>query len=159
MVCFSNSAFFLTFLGPGAFVNFAGLSFAGTSQAAPHVSGAVAALRTQGRFRLDSADCTIARMVKTGDAITDHRNGLRFPRLNLDAATLTRPNSVGDCNGDWSVLTEELEAGVAIALGTLPLTACPSFDATGDGVVTTDELLTGTNIALTGCAVGASGVT
>lgn len=98
-------------------------------------------------------------MVKTGDAITDHRNGLRFPRLNLDAATLTRPNSVGDCNGDWSVLTEELEAGVAIALGTLPLTACPSFVATGDGVVTIDELLTGTNIALTGCAVGASGVT
>lgn len=158
MACFSNSAFFLTALAPGAFVNFAGLSFAGTSQAAPHVSGAVAALRTQGRFRFDSADCTIARIVKTGDVVTDHRNGLRFPRLNLDAATLTRPNSVGDCNDDSRVLTEELEKGVAIALGTLPITACPSFDATGDGEVTIDELVTGTNIALTGCAVGASGV-
>lgn len=158
VACFSNSAFFLTALAPGAFVNFAGLSFAGTSQAAPHVSGAVAALRTQGRFRFDSADCTIARIVKTGDVVTDHRNGLRFPRLNLDAATLTRPNSVGDCNDDSRVLTEELEKGVAIALGTLPITACPSFDATGDGEVTIDELVTGTNIALTGCAVGASGV-
>lgn len=158
VACFSNSAFFLSLLAPGAFVNFAGLSFAGTSQAAPHVSGAIAALQTQNRYRGDLLDCTIARLVKTGQPITDQRNSLRFPRLNLDAATLTRPNSTGDCNDDARVTTDELETGVAIALGTLPLGACSSFDASGDGLVTIDELVTGTNIALTGCAMGASGL-
>lgn len=139
-------------------MNFAGLSMARTSQAASHVSGAIAALRTQGRYGNDSVNCNIARLIKTGHPITDHRNALRFPCLNLDAATLTKPNSTGDCNGDAGVLADELEKGIAIALGTLPLSRCPLFDANGDRALTIDELVTGTNIALTGCAVGASGL-
>jgi hypothetical protein len=157
VACFSNSAFFLSLLAPGAVIEFAGLSGAGTSVAAPHVSGAVTALRTQNRYR-DPTDCTLARLVKSGDLITDHRNGLRFPRVNLGAATATWSNSIGDCDANGRVESGELETGIAIALGGRALSDCPSFDASQNGAVTIDELVSATNVALFGCAVGASGL-
>ncbi|MCX8073656.1 MAG: S8 family serine peptidase [Candidatus Binatia bacterium] len=159
VACFSNSASFLSLLAPGVVIEFAGIGMAGASQAAPHVAGAIASLRTQDRFTSDSADCTIARVLRTGTPIFDSRNGYTFPRLNLDAASLTWPNSVGNCNADGRVVTEELETGVGIAPGALPLAQCPRFDAAEDGEVTIEELVTGVNIALFGCAFGASGLT
>ncbi len=58
---------------------------------------------------------------------------------------------VGDCNGDGSVAINELITSVNIALGSSPLSACPSIDADGDGNVGINELITAVNNALGGC--------
>jgi len=61
------------------------------------------------------------------------------------------PTCPGDCNADGSVTVDELIKGVNIALGTLPLSACMSFDVNGDGDITIDELVRAVNNALNGC--------
>jgi hypothetical protein len=47
----------------------------------------------------------------------------------------------------------DLITGVNIALGTLPVTACPPFDPDGDGQVTVADLITAVNNSLNGCPV------
>jgi len=84
ITCFSNSAYFLTMLAPGALTTAAGYTTGGTSQATPHVSGAVAVLRAA--FPSDTLDETVARLTSTGVPITDSRNGVTAPRLDLLAA-------------------------------------------------------------------------
>jgi uncharacterized repeat protein (TIGR01451 family) len=85
VACFSNSANFLTILAPGAFITAAGVSEAGTSQATPHVAGAVAVLRST--FPSETLTQTLARMTSSGVPVNDVRNGIVKPRLNLlDAA-------------------------------------------------------------------------
>lgn len=59
---------------------------------------------------------------------------------------------VADCNGDGTVLINELIAAVNSALGSDP-SACPSADANGDGAVTIDELVRAVSDALYGCGV------
>ncbi|TWJ19075.1 S8 family serine peptidase [Geobacter argillaceus] len=82
--CFSNSASFLTMLAPGAFITAAGIQMAGTSQASPHVAGAVAVVRAA--FPGETLDQTVARLTSSGISVTDNRNGITKPRLNLLAA-------------------------------------------------------------------------
>ena len=82
--CFSNSASFMTMLAPGAFVTAAGIQFAGTSQAAPHVAGAVAVVRAV--YPGDTLDQAVGRLTSSGVPIFDSRNGVTKPRLNLLAA-------------------------------------------------------------------------
>ncbi len=84
ITCFSDSASFLTMLAPGALITAAGITEAGTSQASPHVAGAVAVLRAA--FPLESLSQTQTRMTSSGKPITDPRNGITTPRLNLLAA-------------------------------------------------------------------------
>jgi hypothetical protein len=60
---------------------------------------------------------------------------------------------VGDCNDDGTVSVNELVSGVAMSLGSRPLSGCPAFDANGNQQVTIDELLGGVNNALRGCAL------
>gem|GEM_PF-2516602 len=84
VTCFSDSASFLTMLAPGALITAAGLTKAGTSQAAPHVSGAVAVLRSA--YPGESLNATVARMTGRGVPVTDNRdvnNPLTIPRLDL----------------------------------------------------------------------------
>jgi len=66
-------------------------------------------------------------------------------------ATSALPSCAGDCSGDGSVAINELIAGVGIALGNQPLTACPSFDVNGDGRVAINELIAAVNNALGTC--------
>ena len=59
---------------------------------------------------------------------------------------------VGDCDGSGEVTVAELTKGVDIALGTLPVSACPSFAAGGSGRVTVADLVRAVNNALTQCS-------
>jgi hypothetical protein len=49
------------------------------------------------------------------------------------------------------VTIDELVIGVNIALDIQPLDRCPSFDLSGDGQVSVNELVQGVNHALKGC--------
>lgn len=84
ITCFSNSASFLDLLAPGALINAGGLNLAGTSQAAPHVSAAMALLSSA--YPGESVDTKLARLKNNGTLITDARNGLSFPRIDLLSA-------------------------------------------------------------------------
>ena len=55
----------------------------GTSQATPHVAGAIALLRANSVSPTESIDQTISRLKATGKPITDSRTGLVFPRIDL----------------------------------------------------------------------------
>jgi subtilisin family serine protease len=86
---FSNSAKFLTLLAPGenitsAIPGGAYIENTGTSMAAPHVVGAWALMKQQ------DPGASVARirdaLVRTGRPLTDTRNGLTKPRLQIDAA-------------------------------------------------------------------------
>jgi len=84
VTCFSNSASFLTMLAPGAAITAGGYTMYGTSQAAPHIAGAVAVLRAA--YPSDTLDATINRLTSAGKPVTDPRNEIQKPRLDLYAA-------------------------------------------------------------------------
>lgn len=84
VTCFSNSAGFLTLLAPGALITAGGATIGGTSQAAPHVAGAVAVLRAG--YPAESLDESLVRLTGNGVSVADPRNGLVKPRLDLAAA-------------------------------------------------------------------------
>ena len=84
VACFSNSASFLTVLAPGVNITAAGITMSGTSQATPHVAGALAVLRAA--FPSESVADIIARLTSTGAPIKDARNNLSKPRISLPAA-------------------------------------------------------------------------
>jgi subtilisin family serine protease len=93
VACFSNGGNLLSLLAPGAMITAAGLTMAGTSQAAPHVAGAIAVLRAANAAPNDSLDTTVMRLRATGKPVTDGRNGVVTPRLDLQRAvgTLAMP--------------------------------------------------------------------
>jgi subtilisin len=86
---FSNSASFLNLLAPGSFITSSvpggGVegSF-GTSQAAAHVSGAWAMLKQQQPSA--TVDEVLNKLTTFGVNITDPRNGVTKPRIQIDAA-------------------------------------------------------------------------
>jgi uncharacterized repeat protein (TIGR01451 family) len=86
VACFSQSASYLSVLAPGSFVDAPNSSFreTGTSQATPHVSGAVAVLRA--RYPAEPLSSTVRRLTISGVSATDSTNGHITPRLDLLAA-------------------------------------------------------------------------
>jgi hypothetical protein len=91
VTCFSNAADFLDILAPGALVTAGGYTMGGTSQAAPHVAGALAVLR--GADPSSSIDDLEDRLLTTDTTVTDTRNSLQFPRLDLLTAVEATPVS------------------------------------------------------------------
>jgi subtilisin family serine protease len=114
---FSNSAPMVDLLAPGSRINSSVLgdlfgTMSGTSMATPHVAGAFAALSSK------AADKSVAEILdaleSTGQPITDSRNSLTKPRIDVKAALdalvpRTQPiSAVGctlcySCGGQWPV--------------------------------------------------------
>jgi uncharacterized repeat protein (TIGR01451 family) len=94
VACFSDSASYLTMLAPGAMVTAAGYTMAGTSQATPFVAGALAVLRST--FLAETLAQAQTRLINSGTPVTDARNNLIKPRLNLLEAA--RPANDGFAN-------------------------------------------------------------
>lgn len=86
---FSNSANFLDLLAPGASIYSSvpggGFeSWPGTSMATPHVAGAWAVLKSANPGA--GIDTILDALKKTGVSVTDSRNGLTKPRIQVGAA-------------------------------------------------------------------------
>lgn len=81
---FSQSSSKLDVWAPGAFIDAGGASLPGTSQAAPHVAGAIAVLK--GAKPSASAYDTWSAVLKSSKSVTDSRSGITKPRLDLTAA-------------------------------------------------------------------------
>ena len=117
VICFSNSASFLTLLAPGARVTAAGVTMSGTSQASPHVAGALAVLAAA--YPSESVDQLVARLTTTGRMITDARNGIAKARIDLYAAVgaptidVTAPTGTVSINGG---ATHTKAAAVTLAI-------------------------------------------
>jgi hypothetical protein len=98
VTCFSNSASFIDLLAPGALITAAGIVQGGTSQATPHVAGALAVMRSA--YPNDSVDSLVDRLKTTGVQVTDHRNNIRSPRIDLDAAVAASGGGGGGGGGE-----------------------------------------------------------
>ena len=165
IVCFSNSASFLTLLAPGSEIVAGGYGSNGTSQASPHVAGAVAVLRDA--YADETLVQTLSRLTSNGVSITDSRNGIVKPRLSLleaarpannaFAARIALNGSSGNVAGSNRAASKEggepAHAGNAGGRSvwwtwTAPATGQVSLDTHGSGF---DTLLA----VYTGSAVGA----
>lgn len=96
ITCFSMSSTYLSLLAPGALISAGGFALGGTSQAAPHVAGALAVLRSA--FAGETLAAAESRLTANGTPIFDSRINRSFPRLNLAAAA--RP-----ANDDFAAAT------------------------------------------------------
>jgi len=84
VACFSCSSSFLTILAPGVMITAAGITMSGTSQATPHVAGAIAVLASA--FPSESPTDRVTRLTSYGAPVRDARNGITKPRLDLMAS-------------------------------------------------------------------------
>jgi subtilisin family serine protease len=89
VACYSNSAHFLSLLAPGSFIDSSVPrnsydEWHGTSMAAPHVAGAWAVIKQKAPSA--SVDQILAALRNTGTPVTDYRNGITTPRINVKAA-------------------------------------------------------------------------
>ena len=145
VVCFSQSAANLTLLAPGALITAGGITMGGTSQASPHVAGAVAVLRAA--FPSESLATSLTRLTSAGAQITDARNGVTTPRLKLDAAaqpandTFGARQSVSGSTGSTSgvniLALLGTDASVPAAAGTAPVWWTWTAPATGQVTLST----------------------
>lgn len=165
VVCFSDSASFLTLLAPGALITVTGATVGGTSFAAPHAAGAVAVLKAA--FPSETPDQTQNRLTTSGKPVTDSRNGIVKPRLdllaaqgaptndNLAAAYSMSGNSATATGWNYNAGKESGEPDHAGAVGgksvwwqwTAPADGTLSLDTHGSGFDTLLGVYTGTSVS------------
>lgn len=177
VACFSNSASYLTLLAPGAMVTAGGSTFGGTSQATPHVAGALATLRAG--FPGETLAAIEARLTSNGTPVTDARTGLSQPRLNLLASARPHNDNFasadvisgagGSAQGSNHLATSEPAEPLPVASAghsvwwrwTAPAAGQLSLDTSGSDFDTQLDVYTGSTLgALTRVAgnAGADGV-
>jgi uncharacterized repeat protein (TIGR01451 family) len=153
VTCFSQSAGYLSMLAPGSFVNAPNSSFqqSGTSQATPHVSGAIAVLRA--RYPAESLAETLQRLQLSDIRDTDSANGLTTPRLDLLAAV--NQGTMLALSGSGP--TQATLGGTA----TYSITVTDSGPLAATDVVVTDTLPAGATLVSksAGCTLSGSTVT
>jgi subtilisin family serine protease len=103
ITCFSQTGPNLSLLAPGALITAAGITQGGTSQAAPHVAGAVAVLASAKYgsrlyYRAEAGQIDTA-LRTSGPSIYDPRSGVTRRRLDVSAALTTLLGS-GNGGGD-----------------------------------------------------------
>jgi len=101
ITCFSNSASFLTVLAPGALITAGGSTMAGTSQATPHVAGALAILHAA--FPTETVAQLVGRLTSTGKKIKDARNWVTTPRIDVFAAVGAAPPDAAPPTGSVAI--------------------------------------------------------
>jgi uncharacterized repeat protein (TIGR01451 family) len=153
VTCFSQSASYLSLLAPGTFVNAPDASFqeSGTSQATPHVSGAVAVLRA--RYPAESLGQTLQRMQLSDIRDTDASSGITTPRLDLLAAV--KQGTALSVAGSGPT---QASAG---GTGTYSLTVTNGGPLAATDVILTDILPAGAVLvsSANGCAIAGNTVT
>ncbi|MBT9538298.1 S8 family serine peptidase [Thiobacillus sp.] len=165
VACFSNSASFLTLLAPGALTTVAGATVAGTSLSSPVVTGAVALLAQA--FPGDTAVSRLGRLTANGKPVTDMRNSLVKPRVDVLAAQGAPVNDTfaaatvisggsGSVNG-WNLnATQESDEPVHAAVSggksvwwqwTADVSGTLSLDTHGSGIDTLLAVYTGGSVS------------
>ena len=123
VACYSNSASFLDLLAPGSLINSSlpgggYYEWHGTSFAAPHVAGAWALLKQK------NSDLTVsdglAALSSTGVLVTDQRNNIVKPRIQVDAAldTITTPCNASLDPTTISAIAEPTYGSVSVTADT-----------------------------------------
>lgn len=84
VACYSNSSYMVNLLAPGCSISAAGLTYCGTSQAAPQVAAALAILAQA--YPDDSNVDTRRRIIDTGVLIRDSKSIETTPRIDIGAA-------------------------------------------------------------------------
>ncbi len=150
VTCFSNSANFLTMLAPGSQITAAGITESGTSQATPHVAGATAVLRAA--YPNETLDQTVARLTN-GDPVTDPRNDITKPRLNLlKALALT-----SQCTYSIASTTASVAAGASTGTDAVTATSgCAWLAASGSSWITVTGGASGTGNGTVSYSVAAN---
>ena len=80
---FSNGGALVDILAPGESIRAAGIRMSGTSQATPHVAGAIAVLKGQNILPKENTKDIINALKENAPLVTDYRTGMKFPRLDL----------------------------------------------------------------------------
>ncbi|HEY5116704.1 MAG TPA: S8 family serine peptidase, partial [Nakamurella sp.] len=84
IACFSQGGSLVSLLAPGVNITAAGITESGTSQAAPHVAGAIADLVTANPSA--TASQLAQALTSTGPSVTDSRDNRVVRRLDITAA-------------------------------------------------------------------------
>lgn len=103
IACFSQDGALLDILAPGVNIDAAGIQMSGTSQAAPHVTGAAAVLA---QVRPSSTSDDLLSFLRTSQVnLVDPRTGRTHPRLDLTDAVRAAAPVPNDDRGAARVLT------------------------------------------------------
>lgn len=120
VTCFSNSNTNLSLLAPGAFWNTVGkngrnvVNFGGTSASSPAAAGAFALVR---QARPDLTGFGVLGVLRsTGVTVTDPRNGLLTPRVDVLAAVQLAANRFGGYVGNALAVPDGTGSASATAL-------------------------------------------
>jgi len=124
ITCFSQSGPLLSMLAPGALITAAGITQGGTSQATPHVAGAIAVL---GGVKPNASSYKIEQsLVSSGPSIHDARSNVTRHRLDLvDAvAAVSQSDAVVENEG---CTQNALSANDDGSTGVIPLPFAVNF--------------------------------